>query len=131
MREADAERRLLVYALCAACAVAAVAIGARLLGVTLCPLRRFLGIPCPTCGTTRAVAALFRGNVREALALNPLTATLLCIGPPLLGVHALVRGVAATRSLLQRLSGNRLFWWAVALLAAANWAYLLTKAVAE
>jgi hypothetical protein len=32
---------------------------------------------------------------------------------------------------LQRLSGNRLFWWAVALLAAANWAYLLTKAVAE
>ena len=128
MREADAERRLLVYALCAACAVAAIAVGAHLLGVTLCPLRRFLGIPCPTCGTTRVVVALFGGNVREALALNPLTATLLCVGPPLLGFHVLVCGVAATEGLLRRLSGRRLFWWAVALLAAANWAYLLTKA---
>ena len=117
-----------MYALCAACAVAAVAIGARLLGVTLCPLRRFLGIPCPTCGTTRAVAALLRGNVREALALNPLMATFLCVGMPLLGVHVLVCGGVATGSLLRRLSGSRLFWWAVALLAAANWAYLLTKA---
>ena len=128
MREADAERRLLVYALCAACAVAAIAVGAHLLGVTLCPLRRFLGIPCPTCGTTRAVAALFRGNVREALALNPLMAMFLCVGMPLLGFHVLVCGGAATEGLLRRLSGRRLFWWAVALLAAANWAYLLTKA---
>ena len=128
MREADAERRLLVYALCAACAVAAIAVGAHLLGVTLCPLRRFLGIPCSTCGTTRVVVALFGGNVREALALNPLTATLLCVGPPLLGFHVLVCGVAATEGLLRRLSGRRLFWWAVALLAVANWAYLLTKA---
>lgn len=128
MREAGAERRLLVYALCAACAVAAVALGARLLGVTLCPLRRFLGIPCPTCGTTRAIAALFRGSVSEALALNPLTAALLCVGMPLLSVHALVCGVDATRSLLRRLSGSRLFWLAAALLAAANWAYLLTQA---
>ena len=117
-----------MYALCAACAVAAIAIGARLLGVTLCPLRRFLGIPCPTCGTTRAIAALFRGSVREALALNPLMATFLCVGMPLLGVHVLVCGVAATEGLLRRLSGRRLFWWAVALLAVANWAYLLTKA---
>lgn len=117
-----------MYALCAACAVAAIAVGAHLLGVTLCPLRRFLGIPCPTCGTTRAIAALFRGSVREALALNPLMAALLCVGMPLLSVHALVCGVDATEGLLRRLSGSRLFWWAVALLAAANWAYLLTKA---
>ena len=128
MREADAERRILVYALCAACAVAAIAVGAHLLGVTLCPLRRFLGIPCPTCGTTRAVAALFRGNVREALVLNPLMAAFLCVGMPLLGVHVLVCGVAATEGLLRRLSGSRLFWWVVALLAVANWTYLLTKA---
>ena len=117
-----------MYALCAACAVAAIAVGAHLLGVTLCPLRRFLGIPCPTCGTTRAVAALLRGNVREALALNPLMATFLCVGMPLLGVHVLVCGGAATEGLLRRLSGSRPFWWAVALLAVANWTYLLTKA---
>ena len=41
-------------------------------GVVICPLRRFLGIPCPTCGTTRGVFALLRGDVLEALRMQPL-----------------------------------------------------------
>ena len=65
---------------------------------------------------------------RESQLLNPLMAAFLCVGMPLLGIHVLVCGVAATGGLLRRLSGSRLFWLAAALLAAANWAYLLTKA---
>jgi hypothetical protein len=37
-----------------------------------CPLRRWTGIPCPTCGGTRAVVSLAGGDVVGALSLNPL-----------------------------------------------------------
>ncbi len=39
---------------------------------TLCFTRRFLGVSCPGCGMTRAVAQLLHGNFGQALALHPL-----------------------------------------------------------
>lgn len=41
-----------------------------------CPIHRYLGIQCPGCGTTRALAALLRGDIVEALRLNALTTLL-------------------------------------------------------
>jgi hypothetical protein len=38
----------------------------------LCWLRRTLHVACPTCGMTRALAALARGDWRDALAFHPL-----------------------------------------------------------
>jgi hypothetical protein len=40
--------------------------------VTVCPIKSVTGIPCPSCGTTRSVLALFKGAFHEALWLNPL-----------------------------------------------------------
>ena len=37
-----------------------------------CPLKELTGIPCPTCGGTRALAALARLDLKEALLCNPL-----------------------------------------------------------
>jgi hypothetical protein len=42
-----------------------------------CPVHHFFGILCPGCGTTRALAALLRGHIAEALRFNPLTTVLL------------------------------------------------------
>ena len=39
----------------------------------MCWLRRTTGIPCPTCGMTRAFSALAKGDVRHAVAYNPLS----------------------------------------------------------
>jgi hypothetical protein len=39
--------------------------------ITTCPLAGLLGIPCPSCGLTRATLALTRGDVRRAYALHP------------------------------------------------------------
>lgn len=41
-------------------------------GVLACPLKELTSIPCPTCGTTRALLALARGDVWSALRLQPL-----------------------------------------------------------
>lgn len=56
-------------------------IGVLLAGVTLafthiggppCLLRTLLHAPCPGCGLTRSVAALFRGNVVQSFRYHPL-----------------------------------------------------------
>jgi len=41
-------------------------------GPILCPFRLITGMPCPTCGTTRAIGSLLLGNVSESVRLNPL-----------------------------------------------------------
>lgn len=42
-----------------------------------CPIHKFLGIDCPGCGATRALAALLHGQVAEAIHLNALFVLLL------------------------------------------------------
>jgi hypothetical protein len=43
----------------------------------LCPIHHYLGLDCPGCGATRALAALLRGHIAEALRLNALFVLLL------------------------------------------------------
>lgn len=40
-----------------------------------CPLLEWTGVPCPTCGGTRAMAALAAGRWMEAFAWNPAVAS--------------------------------------------------------
>ncbi len=44
-----------------------------------CPIYSSFHLLCPGCGTTRAIAALLRGHLREALHLNALTTLMLPI----------------------------------------------------
>jgi len=93
----------------------------------LCPLHAVTGIPCPTCGATRAVGALIQGEFGVAIILNPLMTALL------LGVALYVCYAAVV--VLGRLP--RLRWepftkteanlarLAAMVLLAANWIYLL------
>lgn len=43
---------------------------------SICFLRRFVGLPCPGCGLTRAFAALVRGDLAAAVLLHPLSPVL-------------------------------------------------------
>jgi hypothetical protein len=50
---------------------------------SICQFRRLTGLPCPTCGVTRALAMLAKGEWRCAIAyhpLSPLVAVALCGG---------------------------------------------------
>jgi hypothetical protein len=59
----------------------AAALGAAWIGFSLprpqCPLHAVTGIPCPGCGTTRMLEALFAGEWSAAFLLNPLACTAL------------------------------------------------------
>ena len=41
-------------------------------GPIVCPFRLMTGLPCPFCGSTRAVGAAVQGDLAGSLALNPL-----------------------------------------------------------
>lgn len=41
------------------------------LDLTVCIFKRVTGLPCPSCGTTRAVSSLFSGEIVQSLFLNP------------------------------------------------------------
>lgn len=41
------------------------------LDLTVCVFKRVTSLPCPSCGTTRAVSFLFNGEIMKSLYLNP------------------------------------------------------------
>ncbi|MDP4121153.1 MAG: DUF2752 domain-containing protein [Bacillota bacterium] len=52
-----------------------------------CPFEKFFGIPCPGCGMTRAMLALFHGDIKSSLSLHPLAIPLIiCILIYFLGI---------------------------------------------
>jgi hypothetical protein len=59
-----------------------------------CPFHELLGLQCPGCGATRALAALLHGDIAEAMRFNALTTLLL--------PFAFVHGIRCYRGLLKR-----------------------------
>lgn len=89
-----------------------------------CLLKSVTGVPCPGCGSTRAVTALLSLDVSAALAWNPLVALAALAG----GLGLVVLAVRSLFGVPFPPFPNDLPRWMkllLALLVAANWAYLL------
>ena len=96
----------------------------------ICHLREWTGVPCPTCGSSRMVEALLRGEVFEALRWNPL-ALLTVVLLALWAVASTSRhllGLPPLRPLLESWERTALRLSAVVLLV-AGWAYLIWRGV--
>ena len=118
-----------VGAILAACAIATLGLLAVLpldhLPFSLCVFKAVTGVPCLTCGTTRALARLARLDVVGALAMNPLvTAGVLLLVPWAAADLALLPG---RRALVLELSPAAARVARIAVVAAAllNWAWLV------
>jgi hypothetical protein len=76
IRESHSRQRLIAHALFACtlfvCFALYIAPPDRISFWPTCPIHQFLGIECPGCGATRALAALLHGRLHEALHLNAL-----------------------------------------------------------
>lgn len=53
---------------------------------TACLFKRATGVPCPTCGSTRAMEALLGGHIGAAISLNPLVTCLAFLTPIAIGL---------------------------------------------
>ena len=96
-RIATREERQLAYLWLAA---AASALALRPLWLAVAPLlrpcifRSLTGVPCPSCGTTRAAMAFLDGDLISAFAANPLAAAaglLFVVGAPLAALWSIAR----------------------------------------
>lgn len=99
---------------------------------TPCIIKNTTGIACPSCGTTRAIAALAQGNIAQALYINPfgfIVAAVMLIIP-----LWLVYDVASKKNTLHTayLNTEKALtkkWIALPLilLVLANWAWNISK----
>jgi len=91
-------------------------------GMPPCPFRRLMGVPCLTCGSTRALVALARIDLGAAFLWNPLVAGagILFIAGGVVALAAALagRGVETPRP-------TPLLRAALAAAIAANWAFLV------
>ena len=90
-----------------------------------CIFRSLTGVPCPTCGTTRAATAFLDGNLIAAFTANPLAAAtglLFVVGAPLAVLWAIAKWPVPV--LPTPIPG----WVRVGAVAiiAANWLYVIS-----
>ena len=97
-------------------------------GVRLCLFHRLTGLPCLTCGSTRAAAALASGDVAGAFARQPLA---VAVAACLVAASALYSAflVLGRRVVAVRLEPveRRLACLAIVALALLNWLYLVWR----
>ena len=97
-----------------------------LLALPRCPLRSLAGLPCPTCGATRAAEAMLGGHVLDAVLYNPLV-TLAALAFLVVGLAApawvrsggRIPGRSSTPPIPARI--------AIALGLVGNWAWVLAR----
>lgn len=91
-----------------------------------CPFHALTGLPCPTCGVTRAVLALLRGDASGALQANPLGAVVAAAG--LLGGLLAPVWILFHGPVPRELSSPPVVWRVLAACALlSNWAYLVAR----
>ena len=91
-----------------------------------CRFKDYTGWPCPTCGGTRSIEALFRGRLLESFAWNPLV----CAGIIALACWFLLSlgaEVARRREMTVELAAGEkwILRILVVVLPPANWIYLM------
>jgi hypothetical protein len=95
-----------------------------------CPARVLLGVPCATCGMTRAFAALARGDVAAAVGVSPAGA-LLAAGAWAFAAAAALRPALGFGWPRPSRRAARALAIAAGLALLVNWAYLLASGAAE
>ena len=91
-----------------------------------CPFRLLTGVPCPTCGATRAVLAAGQTRFLDALLYNPLLTVAAVAG---LAWLVLRLGFGRTIQLDLAPRGRAIVWIAAGGLVALNWAYVIVASV--
>lgn len=91
-----------------------------------CAFKTITGLPCPTCGLTRTIIALSRGQVDRAFFLNPLAAVACGVGLLYLVYAAAVLALRLPRLRpVVTVAGARRVRYATVAVLAINWAWLI------
>ena len=106
----------------------------RLPGINSCFIKMVTGIPCPSCGTTRAVRLMFQGDWKAALLMNPMgvfVAIALIVIPFWLVFDGITGKQTLFRCYKKAEENIRLKWFGLVLffLIVVNWIWNIYKEV--
>lgn len=91
-------------------------------GVTICTFKAATGVPCPSCGLTRAAIALSHGRPVDAFLFNPLMTAVIGVCVVWL-ICKYILGITVTMQI------SRVEFWVMMFLItaaiAANWVYVI------
>ena len=90
--------------------------------LTLCWLRALTGVPCPTCGATRAVMAAGEGRWQTAGRESPLL-----VAAAITGLTWAVLRLGFGRAVRFERRSRLVMWTVVGGAVAANWIYLVIR----
>lgn len=98
---------------------------------SVCGLRNATGLPCPTCGMTRAFVRVAHGDWNGALDVNPL-GTVLCVVAALFVAWIVLRMTVLKRGFVWVATARekRIGAIALAVVLGVNWIYLLVSKAA-
>lgn len=97
------------------------------LPIAICVFKQLTGLPCPSCGSTRALARLALLDVWGALSMNPLF-VVASLGLVVWGVAELVLWTRGTTLAFEASPGvARLLRFAAVAAVLVNWAYLIAS----
>lgn len=100
--------------------------------LSACLFKRIYHIPCPACGSTRAVMEIFHGHLKEAFMLNPngfLIISILTVLPIWLVYDAFFKQDSFYRIYIKAeewLSQKKVFVWLSGMVI-LNWAWTIYK----
>jgi hypothetical protein len=125
-QEIDHEQLWLAVAVTGLTALALTSTHVLEIQLPLCPFKTITGLPCPTCGVTRAVMAMTRLDFAAAVAFNPL-AVAAAIAGGLYLVYAAIVLLARLPRFRPRLAPRDLTAARVVVLVvlSVNWIYLV------
>ena len=91
----------------------------------VCLLYTTTGIPCPTCGTTRAFLALASGHLGVAFRYQPLIMGILWVSTLLVSVDLAAWWLRKQQLLPRWLATIQVTPWSVLVILIVNWLYLV------
>lgn len=103
-------------------------------GYDVCLIHHFLGFPCPSCGSTRSVLSLLKGDLTGGLYWNPLGLlifTYLLVAPFWIGFDLFTRKDTLHQLFLssERLFRRKPVAWLAIFLLVLNWIWNFYKGI--
>jgi hypothetical protein len=94
-----------------------------------CTLKMLTGLPCPSCGSTRALYLILSGHITKAFTMQPLLTTLgiAAIAYSLYAFAVVVLGTPRLKGLPRSPTRRRRLMLFAFFAIAANWSFLIIK----